>query len=489
MNTKLGMWLGMAASAVLTVAGAGGVAMAASQPADKDKKAAPASMKDVLILKTGQRVEGQIIEETETTIRFKVVAAGGISAERTYNRSEVLSIERAAHSPSAPATPEKPATKTPAAPPVPPSPAKAGVADAGAARIYLVELGGEFGRDVALTPMKRVVEDARKNEPDVLVVKIDCEYKIMGEEQKDFEADPTVYGQLETARQIAVMLTDEIDADPKWTKKPRLVFWVKKALGAVAFVPFVGREIYYTNDARHGGIGNLDRLFEGVGDEVAREKQRSLRLGRAAGLANKGGHDERILEAMARTDYVLSYSFEGGQIVLHEDRSGEHLLTDSGEDSEKDDIKDVVRYKGNDVLTLDAQTANTLGMAAGLVDTETELVTALGFERNYKEADGKGTDILKSWGKEVSEAEFNIRRLWRELERVAPDGNDQNQQNAQIRALSRRKAILEDIKALLVKYGESINPREIGGPVADMITDINLRVELIEQEIRRLRRR
>lgn len=475
-------------------------APASMSPAAGERAYVSAGDKDVLYLKNGTKVEGEILSETDTTIKFKVIAAGGITAERTFDKSEVLSIERATKDAPKDAPKETP-KQNPVDAPKAPQPVAAAkpavngkkidaVGDENGSKIYLVTLTGEFQRDVNLTPMKMVLEDAKKNQPDVLVVKIDCDFKFQGRDLPDFAGmgDANAFNDLELARQIAVMLTDEIEESPAWKVKPRLVFWVRKALGGVAFVPFVSKEIYYTSDAHHGGIGYLDFLFEGVGDEVVQRKQQSLRLARAIGLSLKGGHPQEILKAMAEMEYVLSVSFEGGKPVFHEDESGDIPLTDDGnkQKGRRDTIDQVARFQGNDVLTLDAETAKRVGMSSGTIDNTDQLLFALGVSRNYKMLPAKGDQIIQDWGKAVRDAELTFRRLERDLGRVTvkPPGGYKERTEAR----GKKKSIYKEMLTLILRYKESLNPRALGeNPMSldDWETRLNLLITQIEQEQRR----
>src|SRR5262249_46299702 len=126
---------------------------------------------------------------------------------------------------------------------------KPAAAKEGASKVYVIELKGEFGRDVSATPLKDIVKDARSFQPDILLVRMDTDFKIHGEEKEAYEpggAEGAFDQQLETARQLQTILTDGIRDDPEWKVKPRMVCWVRRALGGAAFLPFVFQEIYYT---------------------------------------------------------------------------------------------------------------------------------------------------------------------------------------------------------------------------------------------------
>src|SRR5690606_8060666 len=76
------------------------------------------------------------------------------------------------------------------------------------------------------------------------------------------------------AEAIHPAFTSEMRA--KWEKQPQVVFWVERAMSGMAFLPLVKNDIYFTSDGRMGGVGGLDELFGSMGDEVVRDKQKSL---------------------------------------------------------------------------------------------------------------------------------------------------------------------------------------------------------------------
>lgn len=491
-NTKRKLTGTLLAAALMSLAWAGatfGQADKAKQPekkpdAKKVETSDPSLTRDVLVLRSGSKVEGKIKKETDKTIDFIIMSAGGLTAERSYDKTDVLDIMRNVPVDANAAKPAPTASNDGK------KSKGTSVVGEGGTKIYLMELSGEFTRDIQLKPMKELQADVRKVQPNVLIIKINCDYVSRnGQKIPDYVPELGSFDQLELARQIEVLFTDQIEYDPTWKVKPRLVYWVQKALGGVAFLPFSAKEIYYTSDAKHGGIGYLDFLFDGIGDEVVRQKQRSLREGRATGLAIKGGHPVEILHAMARMDYVLSVSYIEGKAEFHEDESGDFLLSDDGnlEAGRRDLFADALRGKGNDVLTLDAETAKKVGMSNGTVDDEKELITALGYERNYTLTHGKSKELFTAWSKGIHDAEIRIRKLWRDVEKVevkAPGGlqERQNFYNKQI-------SIYEDIQALLAKYKEGINPYAIEADPEEMEQLIRVLIDNIKQQIRLLKRK
>jgi hypothetical protein len=460
-----------------------GLPMAAAQSgapktAEKAGEVAKVASKDVIIFKNGNRVECEIVEETDTTVKVKVSIAG-MSAETVYQKSEILAIQKGAGAPldgSAPATTKPTDVRKPAA-------KQDTKHEEGAPTVYVVKCDGEFGRDVSATPMKAVIADARKHQPDILIFEFDHKYSMYGQEKEReyLWIDPDQYNLLETARQIATIVSDQIRDDPEWTKKPRIVGYVKKALGGSAFLPFVCPELYFHDDALLGGIGGLDLKFGTTGDEVVREKLRGANLKRAEGLAEKGGHDPRIIRAMSRIDYVLSYKMLGGKAEFLErmpESADEFLLTDNGQGENRDSLEDLVRYKGNDALTLDARTAERIGFSKGTVSDLRALMLAMGIVRDYVVIDGASAGIFKRWSEEVTKAERDVQRLINDFQRVEVRAPGQYRERTAAR--TQQKSILRQLRGIVQRYKEALNPRRIGAP-AEFITDIDIMIDRIDQ--------
>ncbi|MGH7131049.1 MAG: hypothetical protein ACREJO_03795 [Phycisphaerales bacterium] len=355
-------------------------------------------------------------------------------------------------------------------------------------KIYIINLRGEFGRDVARIPFRDIMKDVKKAKPEIIVLRFDNQFSFQGEARQEFQtADAdAAFKLMDTCAQIGVMLTDEIRDDPDWkvntpSGKPRLVAWVNKAMGGVAFLPFICPEIYYTTPAMHGGIGYLE-YTRSFADRVVREKWYGAMLGRVKGIANKGGHDERIVLAMARADYVLSVSYVGGKPVFREDLGGEDILTNDGSLEENaDSMEDIVRFRGKNVLTLRSDVALRIGMSSGTVDSLDDLIFNLGVSRNYEVVKGRSDKILQEWSKDVDEAEHEFYKLWNKYREVQVNGETvaiRNQQRGQ------QINLLTQVAKMLERYAESINPRAIRGAPAQWETRIAIMIEEIKRDMR-----
>lgn len=424
---------------------------------------------DQIILKDGRIIKGKILEETSTTVKMTIVVAG-ISADNTYDKAQILSIQRDAIE-AAPATDARPATRETRRTG---SPARAST---DGAKVYTIHLKGWLGEDISQTPIREAVRDAKANGAEYLVVIVENDW-----DRSRFGGDGEIpdevgqFDQLFRAEEITPIFTSEIPTE--WENPPQIVFWVKRAMGGTAFLPLVGSNIYFSSEGKMGGIGGVEKAYGSTGDEVVREKQFSLRLGHAEGIAITGGHDPRLIRAMARTDYVLSVGFDGGRPVYHEgmpraDR-GEILLTDDGMEDREDTIQQLARGEGNDTLTLNSDIAFKLGVSKGTVDTFEDLMRELGIARAYTQIPGKSDMIMQNWRDGVARAKRDLESLWRDFGRIQVQGDYAER----TRARGQQLRILDDMEKTLRRYEESLNPGQIGVPGVGDIGVMRQRIRL-----------
>jgi hypothetical protein len=410
---------------------------------------------DVILFKTGKTVKGKIVEETATQVKIKV-AIGGIAAETTYNKSDITSITRGTG--AAPATPTPQPGTVASKDPLPANPAGNDVP-----RVYKIELTGVFGQDISQTPVRQAVKDAKKNNADYIIVVVDNDWSIkQGGHKSEHSDEDSDFEGFWRAEDIDPVLTEEIERE--WTKQPKVVFWIKKAMGGAAFLPLSCPTIYFHSEGKMGGIGHVEDTVK-TGDKVVKEKLIGARLGHVRGMANKGGYDPRIVLAMARTEYVLSYRMVGGKPELLErmpEGPDEFLLTDDGQGANEDTEEQLARGEGNDNLTLKADVAFKLGVSKGTVDTYDDLMFHLGLARNNVQIKGQSEQIMKAWRDGLFNAKRQLRKLWESVGEVsvkAPGGYRER-----TAARSKRKAIMEEMQTIEKRYEEALNPHAIGVP-------------------------
>ncbi len=429
---------------------------------------------DELVLRNGRTVKGIITEETATAVKITVVYAG-IEAPTSFSKTEILSIRRAdrdgdaAKAGDTPQEAQQPRSRR--------GQKDDAVALSGdrAPSVYHMKLTGNLGSDIAVAPVRDALEmvgradtDASGNPapPDYLIIELDRRWA----DAFGFDLGDDVYNfdEFSVAEGIVDLFTKEFPQ--RWSRMPHVVVWVKNAMGGAAFMPFIGDTIVFSPDGRMGGIGNLGHMFEGVGDEVVRQKQRSLRMARAQGLAIEGGYDYRLVTAMARMDYKLSYRFNGGVVELLErepENPGEFLLTEDGTIRENTDtLRQRVDGTSNDVLTLREETARHLGVSSGTASTLDDVLNILGIYRDHRMLDNRSDQIMENWRTSLKRAERELPKMWQEYNEVQVGGNGREARQA----LGRRIRILEDMQATMKRFDggqpdwPSLNPRRVGVP-------------------------
>lgn len=360
--------------------------------------------------------------------------------------------------------------------------------DPAAKKIYVVQIRGELGNSFSANGLRNVLKDAKIVQPDIIVLRIDAEFSGQRGQAGNLN-DPrdnmmAFDGGYDTAAAMGIMLIDEIKNDPTWKVKPRLVAWVKRAVGQTAFIPYFCPEVYFTSDGMQGGIGYLDFMFRGRGDVVVQEKQQSLRLGRAEGLAIKGGHDPKLVRAMTRRDYSLSYTLVGGKPVYYENiTDGENILTDDGdpEAGRADTMEEAAAYRGNDVLNLTAPLAKTIGYSDGTADTLEALSYELGISRAYRVYTTKPAQILREYSQLVSRQSAQYEKLEADFRAEYPRREQGATVNERNQRRNKCKRYLDEMITIIERFPEMTHGKmDAEGQIAQYK---QLKVQ-IDQEIR-----
>ena len=448
---------------------------------DTNKKQANDEGLDMLIFRDGTVRKGTVISQTATTVKFKGLVAG-IPFETEYSVSDILKVVRG--TPNA-ADAAKPAEGTkadnPAASPAgtktdkPVDSASLG----GKTTYYWITLEGEFGEQISETPLREAIRDARRSGVQTIIIEFHPDWSIA--ERSQLPEMMARFDEIFRAERLAEIFTNDIRKN--WDTQPRIAFWVRNAMGGAALLPLICNELYFSSEARMGGLGNLSQTFKGVGDDVVGAKQRSLRLGHAEGWAIAGGHDPRLIRAMARIEYVLSYRMKDGKPEFFEGyptNPGEELLTDDGLESNADTLAGVIRGEGNDVLTINARTAEILGISRATVDSKDDLLGAMDLGLNGVLVPGRAKNIQRDWVNGLENAKRQIRKLIQDYRDVRVTGDDRA---ARSRARGRTLSILESMKSIIKgKFGEGISPRWLAENDVPSETEINVLIEQIKIE-------
>jgi len=413
---------------------------------------------DRVVLRSGRVVEGRILEVTDTEVEMVVIVAG-IEAPTTYPRTDVLEILRGVGEAAGagPAGEDAPAG-LPAADDRPEGTV-----------IYRLPLRGHLlgepfpgipylfqasRRDViSFTPFERAMEDAKSYDPEAIIIEIEAD-------------SPGGFDGLFVAEGLAPIF------EQAKREGHRVVVWVESAVGGAAFLPMMSSEMYFKPDGVLGGIGDLGNFD--MGDSKVNEKQISLRLGHAEGIAIQNGYDPVLVRAMAREQNWLAVRWEGGRPVYieHEPRPqdgpGWTILSDDGEG----DNADSSAFEGNDVLNLDADMAQRLTVSKGTADNIDDLVFQLGVRDDYTVVRGKGGRVIEEHQDRLARAVDQLQRLFEQVEEGASGRRGGRAE------LGRRLRSLEEARSILTTYAEVLDPT---GAVR---SNIDVQIEATRQQIR-----
>lgn len=449
-----------------------GTALAEPQPA---KDAAADEGPDMLIFKDGKVYKGTILSETATTVKFKGKVSG-LDFETEYSKADILTIKKGER--KADGTVADPKTGMKPAEPTKKEPEATAAADDGKVKYYWVQLHGELGSQISETPLREAFKDARQLGADTIILDYQPVWRV--NERSPLPELTANFDEMFRAERIAEIFTDDVKKD--WKKQPRIVMWVKDAMGGSAFLPIVCKELYFSSEARMGGLGNLGGMFGGTGDEVVRKKQESLRLGHAEGWCIAGGYDFRLIRAMCYREYVLSYRTVDGKVEMFEGypaNAGEELLTDDGKEQNQDSLDVILRGGGDDVLTINARLAEILGLSRKTVDTKDDLLAAMDIAINSVELKGRAKNIMKDWDSGVEGTKRQLVDLiekYRDV-RVQPPGD----YAARSKARGQQRSILENMVRLIKgKFSEGLSPRWLAENGVPPEAELNIMLEQIK---------
>lgn len=406
---------------------------------------------DRVVLTNGRVIEGRILEENGEHIRMMVVLAG-IEAPATYPANQVASIERGVINIAAEAGDEDEddfdfedeRDRSSADGPV----------------VYRLDLAGllissggigQFPSEPVIAPsaLKRALEDAASHDPEVVIINYDV-------------TAPSGLG--------GVLLVEDYGAivEPFIEDGLRIVFWVERATGGAALLPFSSPEMYFHPDGELGGLGQVGEIESG--DDWVNRKLLSAALGHAGGMAIKGGYAPEIIRAMCVESNWLAVRFDGGVVEYLEyepretDGEGWIILTDDGKGKNADDAEELDQ---NDVLNLRADWAYRLGVSKGDFDNLDDLAWELGLDDDYVVEEGKGSIILESAADQVERTLDAYIRLQEELQDL---GN---------RDPGRTLNLYKRLSGLLAAQAEVLDPD--GGQRAQL----EIQIQQLREEIRR----
>lgn len=365
---------------------------------------------DIVHTNDGQELKGEILQETDRLIVFRYVDPTlGFETTITLYKSTIDKIERNVEADGIdkptnanlkPAD-SKPGNTTPAtskAADSEASPSKGG----DATTIYVISMKGQIGTDITERIYEKIIEDVKKQHPDVLVLSLDSS-NLRNEFQEG--SDDIIEGDSshrdreqqnlwdsENIRAVRTMFYDELPGDI------RQVMWVRDAVGSSAIYALAWDEMYMHPDAMLGGMdGYVMRYRDAAGDDNVRAKFGDAAFGWIRGITQYGNDPEnpnstrvKLIEALSKPEMLLSVSFKGRMPVWRNDLRGDVSIDSSDEIT----------------FTIPAHICDDVCLSDGIAETMDDLTILLG-ERNYRILEGPADEIIvehhegwtRAWGK------------------------------------------------------------------------------------------
>lgn len=441
----------LVAAVALSVVSVGLLPSSFAQQADPTKAPAAATTEDIVYMRDGRVLHGQIVVETSKAITFEYHDKALNSKTRlTLKQEEIAEVMRDQPISGAAPAADAPADDADDALPADPAPGKKvdykpsyGASlfnsnDPSVPSFYIVPMQGQFGTDVRADVYKPVLEDIRKYKPSVVVIAIDSADSFPPElmHPTGYDMQPTNPAlersmlEFEDYREMIHMFRDELQAAAPNTRQ---IVWIKNSDGISATVAMAWPDMFMTSKARFGGmITVLEQSgASGWADKDVRAKMMAAWLGMAKSFLEKGGYSLELADAMLQPEKTLSGSWKGREVVWQLDKKGEYLV----DDSERRTVNFV------------AKSAEDLCISKGTADDLDDLALLLG-HREYRLIAGSQDDAtigyIQDWRRAFAKCKKDMEDYNKYLSWAG--GNDA------LKYLGRAKSCLEDILSKMNQY-------------------------------------
>ncbi|MDG2022529.1 MAG: hypothetical protein P8J59_11320 [Phycisphaerales bacterium] len=251
-------------------------------------------------------------------------------------------------------------------------PAVANASDNRVPVVYVVPMNGQMGTDIHPSIYDKVIEDAMKVKPDVIVYQlksadIDKNFYLAGnDDRREFGM-----AKIGEYRDLARALHQKLDA--------RQVMWVEDSVGLGSLLALSWPEMYMSEGARLWGLSRVSMMAAGWSDPDVASKMLNAWVGMGNGFLQLGGYPLEIGWAMMRPEYALSASFKGRKVTWANDTSGQWVV-DSNDER---------------VANFSATLAEDMGLSEGTVENLDDLMFLLGY-REYDEVES-GKEMVEKY--------------------------------------------------------------------------------------------
>ena len=320
-------------------------------------------------------------------------------------------------------------------------------------KVYVFPLIGQMGTDISEPIFKKLIEDAKKQKPDILVLKLkSADIDRINHLRNDNPVEFGLVNKMTEYRDMMKSVHDELSDIPQ-------VMWVEDSVGVSGLAALAWDRMYMFSDARLGGLYQFKEMVEAQWDDAdVRSKMVAAWTGIMKGLTQLGNNPDILADALIFSERTLSVNFEGRGAKWINDTSGSWVVDSSA------DLP----------LNLSASVAEDILLSDGSADTLDDLMFLLGY-REYTAIDS-GEKLGKQFTEDWRKAMKNI-FTWMEEAAETEDS---------VQGLGKRKSLYEKVVAAFKAYPfiegrrecqqQGINRQAIEGAIDD-----------IKKELQRLR--
>ena len=316
-------------------------------------------------------------------------------------------------------------------------------------KVYVFPMVGQMGTDISEPIFKTLIEDVKKQKPDILVLRLkSADVDRINHLRND---DPNEFGlvnEITTYRDMVKSVHDELRDIPQ-------VMWLEDAVGVSGLAALAWQRMYMTSDARLGGLNQFEDMVEAQWqDAEVRSKMVAEWSGIMKGLVQLGGHPDTLADAMIFAERTLSVTVDSTDVTWVGDTTGTWVVDSSEERA--------VRFE--------APVAEEILLSDGTADTLDDLVFLLGY-RDYTKIE-TGEKIAKQYTDDWRKGMKNVLEWMEEASQTEDD----------IAGLGRRKSFYEKVLAALKSFpviekrreiaGNGISRQAIEGAIDDITRDV-----------------
>ena len=410
---------------------------------------------DVLHMKDGRVLKGQIVQENPRLIVFEYVDPRlGIQTSITVPLSQVEKIERnvkeevqeesstgsdvtssdgkqeSGDLPSDQADSPDSTMETP---------------DAGNTRFYIVPMKGQVGTDITPRIYEAMVEDINELKPDVVIIKLDSsdlrnEFKDGADdiiEGEDYHMDPNEVNMWNMSEMRKLRQCFSTDIDPSI----RQVLWCRDAVGSSSVLGLAWPELYMHPEAMIGGMSaTVQGSRNAAGDANVEAKFGSAAYEEILGITRYGRDmdrknptRERLITALTKPEAMLSVGWQGRMPIWSNTLRGEVSIDDSDEVT----------------VLLPAYICDDVCLSHGTAETLEDLAVLLG-ERNFVVVEGQSNSIFTKHNEGWRDAWARAVKYYMDYRKWMGRLNSRNRKSN----LNKAESALKRVRALAIKWPE-----------------------------------